>query len=68
MAGSAADEIFMVQARRCKRCGRLLTSKRAVADGYGHVCLMKEIGEKQAREPLPGQMGFFEDEIEEATE
>ena len=27
------DGIIMIQARRCKRCGRLLTSKEAVERG-----------------------------------
>lgn len=58
------DDIFMVRARRCKRCGGLLTSRQAVADGYGHVCLMKERGEEQARQPLPGQMLLFGEEME----
>lgn len=35
------DGIFTIQARRCKRCGGLLTSKQAVKDGYGHVCKQK---------------------------
>lgn len=34
-------EIFIIQARRCKRCGGLLTSAEALKDGYGHVCRMK---------------------------
>lgn len=28
-------EIFTIRARRCKRCGRLLTSAEAVEKGYG---------------------------------
>lgn len=56
------DEIFMVKARRCKRCGGLLTSKQAVADGYGHVCKMKELGDLEARQPLPGQMTLLAEE------
>lgn len=51
----------MIRARRCRRCGGLLTSDRAIADGYGHVCKMKELGER----PLPGQMAFPGMEIQE---
>lgn len=40
---SDLGDVFMVRARRCKRCGGLLTSAQAVADGYGHVCKMKEL-------------------------
>ena len=36
------DEIFTILVRRCKRCGRLLTSKEAVERGYGCQCLRKE--------------------------
>lgn len=54
-------DVFMVRARRCKRCGGLLTSAQAVADGYGHVCKMKELGEREAKKPLPGQMNLLED-------
>lgn len=64
--GRDDGEVFMVRARRCKRCGGLLTSAQAVADGYGHVCKMKELGEQQARQPLPGQMTLgFSGELEE---
>ena len=47
---SDLGDVFMVRARRCKRCGGLLTSAQAVADGYGHVCKMKELQKQQARE------------------
>ena len=40
-------ETFIIKARRCKRCGGLLTSKQAVKDGYGHVCKIKANKEKQ---------------------
>lgn len=55
----AGDEIFTIQARRCKRCGGLLTSQQAVADGYGHVCLKKMQGEEEAQKPIPGQMDLY---------
>jgi len=51
-------DIFMVRARRCKRCGGLLTSKQAVAEGYGHVCKMKTLGELERRKPIEGQITF----------
>lgn len=52
-------DIFMVRARRCKRCGGLLTSKQAVAEGYGHVCKMKALGELERRKPIEGQITFL---------
>ncbi|MCD7852975.1 MAG: hypothetical protein LUG15_03200 [Oscillospiraceae bacterium] len=53
-------EIFVIQARRCKRCGGLLTSAEALRDGYGHVCRMKAREEEQAKAPDPNQINLFE--------
>lgn len=50
--------IFTIKVRRCKRCGRLLTSKEAVERGYGCQCAQKAKAEKEAREPIPGQMNI----------
>lgn len=38
------SDIFKVPARRCKRCGGILTSEQGLRDGYGACCLkrMKE--------------------------
>ncbi len=54
------DEIFTIKARRCKRCGGLLTSKQAVEDGYGHVCKMKIWAEIEAAKPDPNQQTLFD--------
>ena len=35
------DKRFMVEACRCRRCGRLLTSAEAVKLGYGRMCAVK---------------------------
>lgn len=59
---SDIGDVFMVRARRCKRCGGLLTSAQAVADGYGHVCKMKELQKHQAREELKNQYSLFSGE------
>lgn len=63
--GRATDdgEIFTVKARRCKRCGGLLTSKQAVEDGYGHVCKMKALYGEEVNKPMTGQMNLFSGEI-----
>lgn len=53
------SEIFTVKARRCKRCGGLLTSKQAVEEGYGHVCKMKTLEEESTAKPDPNQLTFF---------
>lgn len=52
------DEIFMIKARRCKRCGRLLTSADAAAKGYGCQCAAKAKAEEAERAPLPGQISI----------
>lgn len=51
-------DVFIIKARRCKRCGGLLTSKQAVADGYGHVCKIKTYIEKYGVPQIEGQMSF----------
>ena len=47
-------EIFTIRARRCKRCGRLLTSAEAVEKGYA----AKAQAEEDEKKPIPGQMTF----------
>lgn len=51
-----SNEIFTIRARRCKRCGRLLTSAEAVEKGYGCKCAAKARAEENAQKPIPGQM------------
>lgn len=53
------SEIFTVKARRCKRCGRLLTNPKAVEDGYGESCKCKVKKEEVEKEPIPGQIELF---------
>lgn len=55
------DEIFIVKARRCKRCGGLLTSAQAVKDGYGHVCKMKTFAHAEPRHD-PNQTSLFDED------
>lgn len=61
----SGDEVFTIQARRCKRCGRLLTSQEAVERGYGCQCAMKAKREEEAQKPMPGQQTIF-DYLEDA--
>ena len=53
-----SDGVFNIQARRCKRCGRLLTSKKAISDGYGENCRCKVRKEENEKAPIPGQMNI----------
>ena len=55
-----ADEIFTIKARKCLRCGRLLTSSDAIKDGYGCQCKAKAAAEEHANDPIPGQMDIYD--------
>lgn len=55
-----SDEVFTIEARKCKRCGRLLTSPEAIMKGYGCSCEMKAMREAKESEPIPGQMDIFD--------
>ena len=59
------DGVFQIPARRCKRCGGLLTSAQAINDGYGHTCKMKARREALAREEAKNQMSLFAVEDQE---
>lgn len=41
--------IFTIRARRCKRCGGILTSEQGLRDGYGPCCLRKAREEEAQR-------------------
>lgn len=58
-AAERSDEIFNIQARRCKRCGGLLTSAQAIKDGYGACCLRKMKEETQRKEAEKDQFSLF---------
>lgn len=42
-------EIFTLRVRRCRRCGGILISPKAIEAGYGHVCRQKMLEEEAAR-------------------
>lgn len=52
------NDIFIVKARKCKRCGRLLTSEKAVKEGMGDTCRCKATKEELAKKPIDGQMNI----------
>lgn len=56
---TVSDDIFKIPARKCLRCGGLLTSAKAIRDGYGHTCKMKVQQEKINREELKNQFSLF---------
>ena len=53
------SEIFTIQARHCKRCGRLLVSKEGIEKGYGCQCRKKTRLEELEKQPIDGQMNLF---------
>jgi uncharacterized cysteine cluster protein YcgN (CxxCxxCC family) len=54
------SDIFTIPARRCKRCGGLLTSEQAIRDGYGSCCLKKIKQEERAKEEAKNQCSLFD--------
>ena len=53
------QDIFTIKARRCKRCGGILTSKQGIRDGYGPCCLQKIWQEEREREEAKNQYSLF---------
>ena len=51
--------VFTIPARRCKRCGGLLTSAQAIRDGYVSCCLRKMRQEARAKEEEKNQYSLF---------
>ena len=58
------DAIFQINARRCARCGGLLTSKDSIREGYGHSCKQKMRREQRSQETVKDQISFFENQEE----
>lgn len=54
------EEIFKIPARRCKRCGGLLTSEQSLRDGYGHHCRSIVRAEAAEREETRNQYSLWE--------
>lgn len=52
--------IFNVPARRCKRCGGILTSEQGLRDGYGPCCLKKMREEEEYRQFMENQYSLFD--------
>lgn len=55
------NDVFTIPARRCLRCGGLLTSDQGIRDGYGACCLRKMRQEAIAKEQLKNQCSLFDD-------
>lgn len=57
-------EVFTISARRCRRCGGLLTSAQGIRDGYGACCLRKMKQEAADRRELENQQTLFDEEVD----
>lgn len=66
MSKHDTEDVFHIPARRCKRCGGLLTSKQGIVDGYGHTCKMKNRREELRREEEKNQYSLFRMDCEGA--
>lgn len=54
------EKIFTIPARRCKRCGGILTSQQGIRDGYGACCLRKMKQEQKEKEEQARLVSFFD--------
>ena len=52
--------IFTSRARRCKRCGGILTSEQGLRDGYGPCCLRKAREEEAQRREEEKLVSLFD--------
>lgn len=51
----------MIKARRCERCGGILTNEKAIRSGYGPCCLRKLREEEVQREIMKEQCSLFDE-------
>lgn len=58
-------DIFDIPARRCKRCGGILTSEQGLRDGYGSCCLKKMKEEEADAKMRKIQISLFDKEGEQ---
>ena len=54
------DDVFLLKARICRRCGRILTKAESVERGMGCQCAKKEKKAEMEKAPISGQVDFFE--------
>ena len=54
------DRIFMIKARRCEVCGRILTSAQSVEEGYCSSCKQHARRKAAQEEELRDQYSLFD--------
>lgn len=62
--GEDEADVFQIRARRCQRCGGLLTSRAGLRDGYGPCCLRKMQEEEARKRAMKNQISLFQEEEE----
>ena len=62
--GEDEADVFQIPARRCRRCGGLLTSRAGLRDGYGPCCLRKMQEEEARKRAMKNQISLFQEEEE----
>ena len=55
-----SNEVFKIAARRCRRCGGILTSAQGMRDGYGPCCLRKAREEEAQRREEEKLVSLFD--------
>lgn len=55
-----SNEVFKIAARRCRRCGGILTSAQGLRDGYGPCCLRKAQEEEAQRREEEKLVSLFD--------
>ena len=59
MKNDEKSEVFQIAARRCRRCGGILTSQ-GLRDGYGPCCLRKAQEEEAQRREEEKLVNLFD--------
>ena len=60
MKNDEKGEVFQIAARRCRRCGGILTSAQGLRDGYGPCCLRKAREEEAQRREEEKLVNLFD--------
>lgn len=60
MKNDEKSEVFQIAARRCRRCGNILTSAQGLRDGYGPCCLRKAREEEAQRREEEKLVNLFD--------
>lgn len=54
------DKIMYIKARKCLRCGRILTNQESVRKGVGCKCELMQQGKEVEEEQIEGQYNLLD--------